>query len=44
MSPDPGGLARYPIKTMMLVCFGLLLVQAVSELLKRIQTIRGERP
>ena len=43
VSPDPGGLARYPIKTMMLVCFGLLLLQAVSELLKRIQTIRGER-
>lgn len=42
VSPDPGGLARYPIKTMMLVCFGLLLLQAMSELLKRIRTIRRE--
>tara|TARA_B100000530_G_scaffold280454_1_gene194002 strand:- start:538 stop:1053 length:516 start_codon:yes stop_codon:yes gene_type:complete len=40
VSPDPGGLARYPIKTMMLVCFALLLLQALSELLKRIRTIR----
>ena len=40
VSPDPGGLARYPIKTMMLVCFLLLLLQAVSELLKRVQVLR----
>ena len=40
VSPDPGGLARYPIKTMMLVCFLLLLLQAVSELLKRVQILR----
>ena len=32
VSPDPGGLPRYPIKTMMLVCFGLLLLQSLSEL------------
>jgi TRAP-type mannitol/chloroaromatic compound transport system permease small subunit len=41
VSPDPGGLARYPIKTMMLVCFGLLLLQACSELIKRIRVLRG---
>lgn len=41
VSPDPGGLARYPIKTLMLVCFALLLCQAISELIKRIRTIRG---
>lgn len=40
VSPDPGGLARYPIKTVMLICFALLLLQAVSEILKRIQIIR----
>jgi len=40
VSPDPGGLPRYPIKTLMLVCFGLLLLQAISELIKRIRTIR----
>ena len=40
VSPDPGGLPRYPIKTLMLVCFGLLLLQAISELIKRVRTIR----
>ena len=40
-SPDPGGLPRYPIKTMLLVCFGLLLIQSVSEIVKRIEIIRG---
>ncbi len=42
-SPDPGGLARYPIKTVMLVSFALLLMQAVSEILKRIRTLREEQ-
>lgn len=42
VSPDPGGLLRYPIKTMMLVCFGLLGAQGVSEIAKRIQIIRAE--
>lgn len=41
VSPDPGGLPRYPIKTLILVCFGLLLIQAISELIKRIRLIRG---
>jgi len=40
-SPDPGGLPRYPIKTMLLACFGLLLIQSVSEIVKRIEIIRG---
>lgn len=34
MSPDPGGLPRYPIKTMILVGFGLLMVQGISEAIK----------
>lgn len=33
-SPDPGGLPRYPLKALIVVCFGLLLLQAVSELIK----------
>ncbi len=41
VSPDPGGLPRYPIKTLMLVCFGLLLLQAFSELIKRVRILRG---
>jgi TRAP-type mannitol/chloroaromatic compound transport system permease small subunit len=43
VSPDPGGLARYPIKTMILVCFALLLIQGVSEIIKRVATLRGVR-
>lgn len=35
MSPDPGGLPRYPIKTLIPIAFVLLLLQAVSLLIKR---------
>jgi TRAP-type mannitol/chloroaromatic compound transport system permease small subunit len=41
MSPDPSGLPRAPIKSMILVGFGLLLLQTVSEILKNIIIIRG---
>ncbi len=41
MSPDPGGLPRYPLKTMILVAFLLLILQGVSEILKRIAILRG---
>ena len=34
MSPDPGGLPRYPIKTLIPVCFVLLILQSISELIK----------
>ena len=40
-SPDPGGLARYPIKTLLLVAFVLLLAQAISELGKHLGVLRG---
>lgn len=40
-SPDPGGLARYPIKTVILVCFALLLLQGVSEAIKTADVLRG---
>lgn len=43
-SPDPGGLARYPLKAMILVCFVLLLVQAVSELIKALAMTRSPVP
>ena len=39
-SPDPGGLARWPIKTLILVSFGLLLLQAVSQAMKHVDAIR----
>jgi TRAP-type mannitol/chloroaromatic compound transport system permease small subunit len=40
-SPDPGGLPRYPIKTAVLVSFVLLLLQGLSETIKRVATLRG---
>jgi len=41
MSPDPGGLPRYPIKTMILVSFGLLILQGISEAIKNWAIISG---
>ena len=40
-SPDPDGLARYPIKTVILIGFALLLVQAIANLLHQIAILRG---
>lgn len=40
LSPDPGGLPRWPLKPFILVCFVLLLVQSVSELIKEIHALR----
>ena len=41
MSPDPGGLPRYPIKALILVSFGLLILQALSHIVKQVDVIRG---
>tara|TARA_B110000196_G_scaffold256080_1_gene226219 strand:- start:1142 stop:1690 length:549 start_codon:yes stop_codon:yes gene_type:complete len=43
VSPDPGGLPRYPIKSVILVSFLLLLLQGVSQIIKNIQFIRTHR-
>lgn len=40
-SPDPGGLLRYPIKTMILVSFVLLILQGISEAIKNWAIIKG---
>lgn len=42
VSPDPGGLPRYPIKALILVSFVLLLLQALSQIVKQVDAIRGE--
>ncbi|MFQ5599310.1 MAG: TRAP transporter small permease subunit [Candidatus Krumholzibacteriia bacterium] len=42
VSPDPGGLPRYPIKTAILVAFALLLLQGVSEIVKNVAILRGQ--
>lgn len=39
-SPDPGGLPRYPLKALILVCFGLILLQAMASLIRQIERIR----
>lgn len=41
VSPDPGGLARYPIKAAVLVAFALILLQGVSETVKRAGRLMG---
>ncbi len=44
-SPDPGGLPRYPIKAVILVAFFLLLLQALSQIVKNAAILAGdERP
>ena len=41
VSPDPGGLPRYPIKALILVSFALLVLQGVGETIKQIAIISG---
>jgi TRAP-type mannitol/chloroaromatic compound transport system permease small subunit len=42
MSPDPNGLPRAPIKSMIIVAFILLLLQTIAELIKLYAVIRGK--
>lgn len=42
-SSDPGGLARYPIKTVILVCFILLLLQGVAIVIEKIALLRADQ-
>jgi TRAP-type mannitol/chloroaromatic compound transport system permease small subunit len=42
MSPDPGGLPRYPIKTVILLSFVLLVLQGFSQIVKQVMILRGE--
>lgn len=41
ISPNPDGLPLYPIKTVILIGFALLALQALSEIIKRIDALRG---
>ena len=41
VSNDPGGLVRWPLKVAVPVAFGLLLLQALSEVVKRLAFLRG---
>ncbi len=44
VSPDPGGLPRWPLKAMLLVSFALLGLQGVSEIIKRVAFLSGRAP
>ncbi|MEK9802659.1 MAG: TRAP transporter small permease subunit [Curvibacter sp.] len=44
MSQNAGGLIRWPVYALMPAGFGLLLLQALSELLKRVLFLRGLAP
>lgn len=41
MSPDPGGLPRYPIKSIIPLAFVLLMLQGVSMLIKQVNVLWG---
>jgi TRAP-type mannitol/chloroaromatic compound transport system permease small subunit len=41
VSPDPDGLPRAPLKTMIIVAFAALLLQALAQIVKYIAIIRG---
>lgn len=41
VSPDPGGLPRWPLKAVIPICFVLLLLQGISELIKEIGRLRN---
>lgn len=40
VSPDPGGLPRYPLKAIIVVAFVLLLAQGISQLIKDVSVLR----
>jgi TRAP-type mannitol/chloroaromatic compound transport system permease small subunit len=41
MSPDAGGLARWPVKLLLPLGFGLLALQGVAEIIKRLGVLSG---
>lgn len=43
-SSNAGGLLRWPVKLLLPLGFGLLTLQGLSELIKRVALLRGERP
>lgn len=43
VSPDPGGLPRYPLKAAILVALVLVLLQGISQVIKGVATLRAGR-
>jgi TRAP-type mannitol/chloroaromatic compound transport system permease small subunit len=44
MSPNPGGLIRWPVRLMMPIGFAMLILQGLSELIKRTAFLAGAGP
>jgi TRAP-type mannitol/chloroaromatic compound transport system permease small subunit len=44
ISGDAGGLVRWPVKLLMPVGFALLVLQGLSQIVKRVAFLRGEAP
>ena len=44
VSPDPGGLPRWPIKALLIVSFALLLLQGLAVLIRQIDALRRHAP
>ena len=44
VSPDPDGLPRYPIKTIIPLAFVLMMIQGISEFIKHLAVIRDVLP
>lgn len=42
MSPDPGGLPRYPLKALILIAFGLLILQGIALAIRQVAILRTE--
>jgi TRAP-type mannitol/chloroaromatic compound transport system permease small subunit len=42
MSPDAGGLIRWPVKLLLPLGFALLFLQGISEIIKRIGVLTGD--
>jgi len=40
-SPDPDGLPRYPIKTAIIISFGFLILQGISQIIKNFAIAKG---
>lgn len=43
-SSDPGGLIRWPVRILIPIAFGLLALQGVSEIIKRVAFLKGLIP
>src|SRR6056297_1877491 len=44
VSPDPGGLPRWPIKALVPVAFVLLFLQGIAQAIKAVAQLRGHNP